>query len=125
MAISKKAGGKKGGAASKPPPAKGGAPKKGGIAKADWREGFKKPQVGVSDMTLLSKVSNEAVNENLQKRFQNAEIYVRRGERVRAALRLTPPADVHRQRADLGEPVPGSGHLHRGDAGVVPRQEPP
>lgn len=74
MAISKKAGAKK---AGKPAPAKGGAPpKKGGVQKADWREGFKKPQVGVSDMTLLSKVSNEAVNENLQKRFQNAEIYV-------------------------------------------------
>ncbi|CDW99055.1 hypothetical protein, partial [Sporisorium scitamineum] len=76
MAISKKAGAKKPGAASKPPPSKsGGAPSKGGVAKADWREGFKKAQAGVSDMTLLSKVTNEAINENLQKRFQNAEIY--------------------------------------------------
>ncbi|MCO5585714.1 hypothetical protein L7F22_039650 [Adiantum nelumboides] len=77
MAISKKAGGKKGGnSSSKPLPSKN-APSssKGGVAKADWREGFKKPQAGVSDMTLLSKVSNEAVNENLQKRFQNKEIY--------------------------------------------------
>ena len=76
MAISKKAGAKKAGAASKPPPSKSaGGASKGGVAKADWREGFKKPQAGVSDMTLLSKVTNEAINENLQKRFQNAEIY--------------------------------------------------
>ena len=75
MAISKKAGTKKAGAASKPPPAKSGGASKGGVAKADWREGFKKTQAGVSDMTLLSKVTNEAINENLQKRFQNAEIY--------------------------------------------------
>jgi myosin-1 len=29
----------------------------------------------VSDLTLISKISNEAINDNLQKRFQNAEIY--------------------------------------------------
>jgi myosin I len=29
----------------------------------------------VSDLTLLSKVSNEAINENLKKRFDGAEIY--------------------------------------------------
>ncbi|SNX86354.1 probable Myosin I [Melanopsichium pennsylvanicum] len=76
MAISKKAGAKKAGAVSKPPPSKSvGGASKGGVARADWREGFKKPQAGVSDMTLLSKVTNEAINENLQKRFQNAEIY--------------------------------------------------
>ncbi|UZJ52816.1 hypothetical protein CBS101457_002136 [Exobasidium rhododendri] len=69
MAISKKAGKKGGGATSAP------APKKGGVAKADWREGFKKPQAGVSDMTLLTTISNEAVNQNLEKRFKNAEIY--------------------------------------------------
>lgn len=82
MAISKKAGkkilgasggGAAGGSSSKAPP-----PKKGGIAKADWREGMKKPQAGVSDMTLLSKVSNEAINDNLEKRFANGEIYVSR-----------------------------------------------
>lgn len=82
MAISKKAGkkllgasgsggGAAGGSSSKAPP-----PKKGGISKADWREGMKKPQAGVSDMTLLSKVSNEAINDNLEKRFANGEIYV-------------------------------------------------
>ncbi|CAG8534476.1 4267_t:CDS:10 [Ambispora gerdemannii] len=45
------------------------------IQKADWKEGFKKKQVGVSDMTMLSKVNNEAINENLKKRFENGEIY--------------------------------------------------
>jgi myosin I len=42
---------------------------------ADWKEGFKKKQVGVSDMTLLTTISNEAINENLQKRWTNGEIY--------------------------------------------------
>ncbi|KAJ7269424.1 microfilament motor [Mycena haematopus] len=56
------------------------APKKGGgqagkVAKADWKEGFKKKQVGVSDMTLLTTISNESINQNLQKRWTNAEIY--------------------------------------------------
>lgn len=36
----------------------------------------KKKEVGVSDLTLLSKVSNEAINENLKKRFEHGEIYV-------------------------------------------------
>jgi len=31
----------------------------------------------VSDLTLISKITNEAINENLKKRFENAEIYVR------------------------------------------------
>lgn len=31
----------------------------------------------MSDLTLLSKISNEAINDNLKKRFENAEIYVR------------------------------------------------
>ncbi|KAL4070693.1 myosin class I heavy chain [Scleroderma citrinum] len=66
MAISKKAGKK---AAA---PAKAGTTK---VAKADWKEGFKKKQVGVSDMTLLTTISNENINENLQKRWLNAEIY--------------------------------------------------
>lgn len=30
---------------------------------------------GVSDMTLLSTISNESINDNLKKRFENAEIY--------------------------------------------------
>ncbi|KAG4419258.1 hypothetical protein IFR04_007577 [Cadophora malorum] len=35
----------------------------------------KKKEVGVSDLTLISKVTNEAINDNLKKRFENAEIY--------------------------------------------------
>ncbi|KAK2745871.1 class II myosin [Myotisia sp. PD_48] len=38
-------------------------------------ESSKKKEVGVSDLTLLSKVSNEAINENLKKRFEHGEIY--------------------------------------------------
>ncbi|KAI0785367.1 P-loop containing nucleoside triphosphate hydrolase protein [Irpex lacteus] len=68
MAISKKAG-KKAAAA----PKKGGGQTK--VAKADWKEGFKKKQVGVSDMTLLTTITNESINENLQKRWTNGEIY--------------------------------------------------
>ncbi|KAG6813218.1 class II myosin [Tricholoma furcatifolium] len=67
MAPSKKAGKK-----VTPAPKKGA---QGKVAKADWKEGFKKKQVGVSDMTLLTTISNESVNENLQKRWTNGEIY--------------------------------------------------
>ncbi|KAJ2898084.1 hypothetical protein MKZ38_004196 [Zalerion maritima] len=38
-------------------------------------ETHKKKEIGVSDLTLLSKVSNEAINDNLKKRFEGAEIY--------------------------------------------------
>ncbi|CAO3593922.1 unnamed protein product [Absidia cylindrospora] len=44
-------------------------------ARADWKDSAKKKQVGVSDMTLLSKITNEAINDNLMKRWQNADIY--------------------------------------------------
>ncbi|KAJ2477288.1 class II myosin, partial [Coemansia sp. RSA 2320] len=51
--------------------ARGARPKK-----ADWAESTtKKKQAGVSDMTMLSKITNEAINENLKKRFENADIY--------------------------------------------------
>lgn len=43
---------------------------------ADWKDSFKKKQAGVSDMTLLSTISEDAINDNLKKRFENAEIYV-------------------------------------------------
>ncbi|KAF2836566.1 hypothetical protein M501DRAFT_1007270 [Patellaria atrata CBS 101060] len=38
-------------------------------------ESTKKKEVGVSDLTLISKISNEAINDNLKKRFENKEIY--------------------------------------------------
>ncbi|TFY71324.1 hypothetical protein EVG20_g1674 [Dentipellis fragilis] len=68
MAPSRKAG-KKG---SAPPKKSGGG---GKVAKADWKEGFKKKQVGVSDMTLLTTISNESINDNLEKRWKSGEIY--------------------------------------------------
>lgn len=37
----------------------------------------KKKTAGVQDMTLLSTITNEAINENLKARFFNQEIYVR------------------------------------------------
>ncbi|KAF8078956.1 myosin-1 [Lyophyllum atratum] len=68
MAPSKKAGKK-----VAPAPKKSGG--QGKVAKADWKEGFKKKQVGVADMTLLTTISNESINDNLQKRWTNGEIY--------------------------------------------------
>ncbi|KAI8331545.1 P-loop containing nucleoside triphosphate hydrolase protein [Chlamydoabsidia padenii] len=44
-------------------------------ARADWKDSAKKKQVGVSDMTLLTKITNEAINDNLMKRWQNGDIY--------------------------------------------------
>ncbi|KAK4897805.1 class II myosin [Elasticomyces elasticus] len=38
-------------------------------------ETSKKTSVGVSDLTLLSSISNEAINTNLNQRFKNGEIY--------------------------------------------------
>lgn len=47
------------------------------VAKADWSEGLrKKKSAGVPDMTLLSTITNEAINDNLKQRFNNQEIYV-------------------------------------------------
>ena len=40
-------------------------------------ETTKKKEIGVSDLTLLSKISNEAINDNLKLRFEHGEIYVR------------------------------------------------
>ncbi|KAM9902281.1 hypothetical protein OXX79_004035 [Metschnikowia pulcherrima] len=49
-------------------------PAKSGIKKAEF-DLTKKKEVGVSDLTLLSKISDDAINENLQKRFMNGSIY--------------------------------------------------
>lgn len=53
--------------------AAGGKPQ---VKKATF-ESTKKKEIGVSDLTLLSKISNEAINENLKLRFDHDEIYVR------------------------------------------------
>lgn len=52
----------------------GGGSSKPNIKKAAF-DTTKKKEVGVSDLTLISKVSNEAINENLKKRFAAGEIY--------------------------------------------------
>jgi myosin-1 len=70
-AVSKRAGRKKDAAAGAGQP-------KAQFAKKAVFESTKKKEVGVSDLTLISKVSNEAINDNLKKRFENGEIYVRR-----------------------------------------------
>ncbi|SCU90050.1 LANO_0D07404g1_1 [Lachancea nothofagi CBS 11611] len=50
------------------------AKRSGQIKKATF-DSTKKNEVGVSDLTLLSKISDESINENLKKRFQNGTIY--------------------------------------------------
>ncbi|QLQ78119.1 hypothetical protein HG537_0A03660 [Torulaspora globosa] len=44
------------------------------IKKATY-DSSKKKEVGVSDLTLLSTISDQAINENLKKRFFNGSIY--------------------------------------------------
>lgn len=75
QAVTKRAGRKKD--SGKVAEARGGGGRSGGGVKRAVFESTKKKEVGVSDLTLISKISNEAINENLKKRFENAEIYVR------------------------------------------------
>ena len=58
-----------------PPPKKGG----GKIKRAQYEHSRKK-EVGVSDLTLLSTISDESINENLHKRFENGIIYTYIGQ---------------------------------------------
>ena len=71
QAVTKRAGRRKDAAQSQPQGGGGGQP---AIRKAAY-ETSKKKEVGVSDLTLISKISNEAINDNLKKRFENGEIY--------------------------------------------------
>lgn len=67
--------------------------------------------MGVSDLTLLSKISNEAINDNLKKRFENAEIYVRtRSNTVpnKPPRKLMMVPDLYRPCLGLGQSFPGS-----------------
>ncbi|ORZ34063.1 P-loop containing nucleoside triphosphate hydrolase protein [Catenaria anguillulae PL171] len=43
--------------------------------KATWNSDRKPNQIGVDDMTLLTELSDAAINANLSKRFHKAEIY--------------------------------------------------
>ncbi|KAF8244950.1 hypothetical protein K440DRAFT_587846 [Wilcoxina mikolae CBS 423.85] len=76
MGITKRAGRKKNAADADSAAAGGGrgGGKQQKVRKAVF-ETSKKKEVGVSDLTLISKITNEAINENLQKRFENKEIY--------------------------------------------------
>ncbi|KAJ8613178.1 hypothetical protein MRB53_037044 [Persea americana] len=93
-AVTKRAGRKTAGTAVQPG-AGGGKPQ---VKKAVF-ESTKKREVGVSDLTLISKISNEAINDNLKKRFENGEIYVcKDAQTMRSADRAQ---DVHRPRAGI------------------------
>ncbi|KAI5780653.1 myosin IC heavy chain [Peziza echinospora] len=74
MGVTKRAGRKAKEAAAASNDNAGGGGKSSKVKKATF-ETNKKKEVGVSDLTLISKISNEAINENLKKRFENQEIY--------------------------------------------------
>ena len=65
---------KRAGRAAKTAPSKQTA--KQPVVKKAIYETSRKKEVGVSDLTLLSKISNESINDNLRKRFEHQEIYV-------------------------------------------------
>ncbi|KAB8596068.1 hypothetical protein FH972_025779 [Carpinus fangiana] len=71
QAVTKRAGRKKDAKNAPQQAAGGGQPQ---VRKAVF-ESSKKKEVGVSDLTLISKISDEAINENLMKRFEAGEIY--------------------------------------------------
>jgi myosin I len=74
QAVTKRAGRKKDATKQADSGRSKGGSSKGPIKRAVF-ESTKKKEVGVSDLTLISKISNEAINDNLKKRFENAEIY--------------------------------------------------
>jgi myosin I len=74
QAVTRRAGRKKDATGSRQPAGDSGGKGKGFAKKAVF-ETTKKKEVGVSDLTLISKISNEAINDNLKKRFENREIY--------------------------------------------------
>lgn len=84
------------------------------VKKATY-ESTKKKEIGVSDLTLLSKVSNEAINDNLKLRFDAGEIYVgcpeenpRGSQALQEAYADTIMTDIHWPCAGLCQSVPGS-----------------
>lgn len=107
-------------------------------------ESSKKKEVGVSDLTLISKITNEAINENLKKRFENAEIYVceqairrpahftqllNREHRPISATCSSPSTHFATVRLVLKvgegwELIWSSGDIHRSGVGFVSRKKP-
>ncbi|KIK70640.1 hypothetical protein GYMLUDRAFT_65857 [Collybiopsis luxurians FD-317 M1] len=104
VAPSKKAGKKVAPAAKK----SGGGAAKGKVAKADWKEGFKKKQIGVSDMTLLTTISNESINDNLSKRWKGSEIYTYIGQ---VLISVNPFRDLGIYTDDVLEKYKGKNRL--------------
>lgn len=96
-----------------------------GVQKATF-DIAKKKEVGVSDLTLLSKVSDESINDNLKKRFENGIIYVSSFKHLR---NLANDTDLYRpcgmltrsfytdrssnKVAYLGKPFSGPRNLYR------------
>ena len=70
--VTKRAGRNKDGGASQAGPGVAGQSQ----ARRAIFDSNKKKEVGVSDLTLITKITNEAINDNLKQRFENAEIYV-------------------------------------------------
>lgn len=104
QAVTKRAGRKKDAANA----TASGASGKPHVKKAVF-ESTKKKEVGVSDLTLLSTISNEAINDNLRKRFENAEIYVGpKPTPVKVQAFLTTAPDIHRPCAGFRQPLPRS-----------------
>ena len=82
------------------------------VFQADWKEGFKKKQVGVSDMTLLTTISNEAINENLKKRWTNGEIYTYIGAVLISVNPFRGAHPSYGQSSSLTAHIRRSGHLY-------------
>jgi hypothetical protein len=57
----------------------------------------------VPDMTLLSTITNDAINDNLKQRFFNQEIYVSGLHRL-GDIGADTRSDVYRSCAHLGQP---------------------
>ncbi len=73
--ITKRAGRKKDESSQRHPTQQPTGNSKSQIKKAVF-DSAKKKEIGVSDLTLISQISNEAINDNLKKRFEHNEIYV-------------------------------------------------
>lgn len=104
QAVTKRAGRKKDNSNAQATGGRGGEPQ---VRKAVF-ESTKKKEVGVSDLTLISKITNEAINDNLKKRFENGEIYVRRAKawgRCRVGVIADGSADIHWPCVGLGQSV--------------------
>lgn len=103
QAVTKRAGRKKDSKAADQSSSGSGKPH---VKKAVF-ESTKKKEVGVSDLTLISKISNEAINDNLKKRFENAEIYVSsRSEATSVCSGLTYMTDLYWPCAGLRQSIP-------------------